>query len=393
MIFSNNIARLIIGETSALYSNGTECIVLKNPEDLSMVTPPSTIRLYTDFPGATYRTQTYPKLSRFEVRAAIQNHPSLQEKDLLAASARITEKGELNLATLKNSTLLSTWLQALAQQGIPLELLDVLPFYQEQQHPSKSLYHISRTHDNRARHTCFIDGAISFVRYTHFDKDIESEINKTTQFIQRDYALEIADIHVHNDVNQQDAPLALSKDKTFHWDWIERLPKDLYERFKSLHQKQHFQKISHGSRGASIGLFAGTSIFFLSSVFTYFGATLDTKNITQSMSALPASLQKLPLKKLQQIAWFDQNIPSPFKAINTLQKQGDRTLKLEDFHWQQASKNTQRLRLSIKHHQQQRQQDRQDHLEMLFKTPPKALPSDGHVDRFELILTEKESSQ
>ena len=114
-----------------------------------------------------------------------------------------------------------------------------------------------------------------------------------------------------------------------------------------------------------------------------------SNNIAQSREKLAPSLQTLSLEKLHHIVWLDQNEQVPFKALSILQKQGDKTLKLEEFHWQQMDVHRQRLRLSIKHHQQQRQQDRKDHLAVIFNTPPTGLPSDGQVDRFEIVLIEK----
>ena len=200
MIFSRTKPSLIIGESSALFVDGDNHKTLQNPQEISTLKISSALTVYVDFPGAIYSTHPYPKLSRFEVRAAIQNHPNLQEKEILSASAKITKKGELSLCTFKNNALLNTWLKALAHQKTPLGSVCALPFYKAYEAPPKALYQIEKTHDDRARHTCLIDGAIIFVRYTNLGDNIEAEISKTSQFIQRDYALDRADIQLENKV-------------------------------------------------------------------------------------------------------------------------------------------------------------------------------------------------
>lgn len=379
--------RLIIGDNSALYVSKTHRVLLQNPQEISTLGTEA-LEIFVDFPGAHYTTHKYPKLSRFEQKQAIQNHPDLHNKNLLSASAFITKKGRLSLCTLQNTPILTPWLEALSSHGIPVKSLKSLAFTEGLtiENKTKATYWISQTQDQRARHICLIKGTIVFVRYTKLTKSINSEIKKTLQFIQRDYALDRSDITLQNDLNKKRDPTLQRPSKILHWDWLHRLPHPLSKSFKNLYRQQRLKQATAFARMASLTLLVLSSGLFLKSTLSYCIAYNTHQDILQSHQDLSPSLRDVELEKLQHILWVVHHSQSPFKIIHILQQQGNTPFKLEEFHWQVTEGNTQRLRLAIKHHEQHRQQESAEKLKSLFKTSPIFLSSDKIVDRFELIL-------
>ncbi len=390
MMFFAPAPKLIIGEHSALYVFKGDKINLQNPQDLSSLKNKSAVDIFLDFPGAHYKVYKYPKLSRFELKQAIQNHPDLQDKTLLSASAFITKKGKLNLCTLRKSDILTPWLEALSDHTIPVKSLKSLPFIEalkKDSPPTKATYWITKTLDKKARHICLLKGAVIFVRYTTLTKAIEAEIKKTLQFIQRDYALDRADITIQNHLQKEEDITSKRPSKMLHWYWLNRLPKNLSTSFKNLHRAQRRDTLLKMARVASLALLILSSGLFFKETLSYYFAQRAHENLIQSYQTLPPPLRSLPLEKLQQILWLTTHDHTPFQALEILQKQGDKSLRLEEFHWQVTGKTTQRLRLSLKHNKHLQRQDQADHLEVLFKASPTLISSDDVVDRFEIILT------
>ena len=400
-LFTQN-PKLTLGEKSAVYIDTTHTFLWHSPAELARIKNKRPLEIFIDFPGADYSTHQYPKLSFFEIKQAIGNHPTLQDPNIISASAFLSEKDELNLCVLRNTPTLEKWVKALIQQKIPIKSLKSLAFFQSLSHPktnTKSTYWITKTHDQQVRHICLIKEAVAFVRYTNLDATTRSEIEKTLNFIQRDYALNRSQITLQNDLEKEPYHVVFPSKKIYHWDWIERFPKTLSLKLRTLTKAHAYQNIKRSARATSLALFALSAGIFLTKSIFYYRAQARHETYKQAYQQLPASLKELSFSQKQQILWISQNTQGPFHALSILQKQTSPLFKLEEFHWgateqnegqnqeQKGRQKGQRLRLAVKRHAQKDQQDTHNQLETLFKTTPQFLSSDIVVDRFDITLT------
>ena len=392
---------LIIGEYSALYYDcfTKETVTLKSPQDISQIKKHSldaSLDVYSDLPGASYNRYPFPKLSRFELKQALKNHPDLQDKKLLAASATLTENKERNLWRLTSTPLLLKWIEVLADHDILLNSLHSLPFQHAFSLPdiqTKVLYWISKTPDNRSRHVCLIKGIIVFVRYTPLRANNKNEIKETLHFIQRDYAVDCADITTLNQLEKEPILPKNKPQQHLCWLWLDHLPEKLHLAFQALIKRQRYYKGAKIFKIASLSLLLLSTTFFLKNSVYYYQARTHEKDLIEASKSLPEDVHKLSLRQLQKLLFLAQNSQTPSYAMTTLQGQNDPTFRLEEFHWRATTATQQRLNIAVRRQENVTQKDRADHLETLFKTPPKALPFDQYVDRFELTLTIGETNE
>ena len=394
-IFKNK-PYLIIGEHAAFYCDvaRNKTLILKSPQDLSQLkTPsvPSSINVYTDLPGASYNHYDFPKLSRFEVKQALKNHPDLQDKKFIAASAIITKNKSINLWRLTSTPLLQGWLKALADQTILVKSLIPLSFQTAFSLPevgTTALYRVSKTTDHRARHVCLIKGVIVFVRYTALDHTARDEIKETLHFIQRDYAVDSSDITTLNDLDKEPTLPEGKPQKSLNLLWLDRFPETLCLSFKALRKKQQHQKIATIFKNASLCAALLSGAFLLKNGFSYYKAHTREKALIQLAKTLPQELQNLPLTSLESILFAAENSQTPDFIIAALQGQPEPNFLLEEFHWRSLGAARQQLNIAVRRQGTFTPEEEAAYLESLFNETPKILPFDQYVDRFEVVLTQ-----
>ena len=228
------------------------------------------------------------------------------------------------------------------------------------------------------------------------DQSLQSEIKKTLHFIQRDYAVDGSDITTLNIVDQE-APLPKEKSQqSLRWLWLEHLPEKLCLAFKTLKKNQRHQKIALGFKTGALSALVLSGAFFLKNTVSYYQAQSHEKKLLQAMKSLPQNLQDLSLNTLENLLFVAENAQTPVVAMATLQGQKDPKFRLEEFHWQALNATQQQLNIAVRHQGTVTPKDQAAHIEEMFHTPPKALPFDQYVDRFEVILTpesHKETSE
>lgn len=392
---------LIIGEQTACYHDNSigKTLILKSPQDLSQIrdlSAAASIDVYTDLPGASYSCPDFPKLSRFELKQALKNHPDLQDTTLIAATAIVTKSKSINLWQLTSTPLLQQWFKALCDQKILVRNITPLVYQQAFSLPKTNmtvLYWISKTIDNRARHVCLIKGIIVFVRYTHLDQSIHTEIKDTLHFIQRDYAVNGSDITTLNHLDQDPYFPKTSPQQSLNWMWLDHLPEQLSQAFKTLKKNHHHQQIAGiFKKGILCAVFVSAA-FFLKSAVSYYQAYTHEKDLIQGSKNLPKELLHLPLTTLEKIVFMAENSQDPAFVIATLQEQQDTTFRLEEFHWRALSATQQQLNIAVQHQGGVTQEEQANHLKNLFNKAPTILPFDQYVDRFEVLLTQEPNQE
>lgn len=387
---------LIIGKDASFYHDPSQnkSLVLKSPKDLSKVKTLSSYRdfdVYTDFPGASYSCHDFPKLSRFELKQALKNHPDLQDTKLIAAAAMVTKNQSVNLWRLTSTPFLKQWLDSFCEQKMLIKSLTPLSFQHDFSLPevtTTALYWVSKTTDNRARHVCLIKGIITFVRYTSLSQSIQNEIKDTLHFIQRDYAIDGSDITTLNHLDQETFLPKNPLKRYLNWLWLDHLPGKLPHSFKELKKDQYHKKIAEiFKKGAFCAVLLSACLFLKNGLY-YYQTHTHEKTLSQGKRDLPKELQQLSLTALENIIFMAENSQTPTSVITTLQRQKKADFRLEEFHWRAINTTQQQLNIALRRHGSLTQEDQALHLEKLFEEAPKTLAFDQYVDRFEIVLTQ-----